>query len=188
MHPVEQQLDVGTCRKQRDRVFERALAGPVGARDDHGLAEGDDITPWCDALVAKFIAHGSDRDDAVRVLHAAGYPVVDIMLLAGDAMSWAVQAIVAAEMVQGGTGIGPDVVVEGLDLPETTLDVTDPAAVAIAVAAGIAALALEACGGSSSNSAARPAVSERTRQAASTSSSLRQLLTTSQPVRQPGAK
>jgi phospholipid/cholesterol/gamma-HCH transport system substrate-binding protein len=36
---------------------------------------------------------------------------------------------------QGGTGIGPDVVVEGLDLPETTLDVTDPAALTSSVGA-----------------------------------------------------
>ena len=37
-------------------------------RIDHGIAEGDEITPWYDAMVAKFIAHGHDRADAVRRL------------------------------------------------------------------------------------------------------------------------
>ena len=37
-------------------------------RIDHGLSEGDEVTPWYDAMVAKFIAHGSSRDDAIRRL------------------------------------------------------------------------------------------------------------------------
>ena len=37
-------------------------------RVDHGLAEGDEVTPWYDAMVAKFVAHGSSRADAVRRL------------------------------------------------------------------------------------------------------------------------
>ena len=37
-------------------------------RVDHGLAEGDEVSPWYDAMVAKFIAHGSSRDDAIRRL------------------------------------------------------------------------------------------------------------------------
>ncbi|MDO9075085.1 MAG: biotin carboxylase N-terminal domain-containing protein [Rubrivivax sp.] len=40
-------------------------------RIDHGLAEGGEITPWYDAMVAKFVAHGSDRADAVRRLTRA---------------------------------------------------------------------------------------------------------------------
>ncbi len=40
-------------------------------RIDHGIAEGGDITPWYDAMVAKFIAHGSSRADAVRRLTRA---------------------------------------------------------------------------------------------------------------------
>jgi len=40
-------------------------------RIDHGVAEGDEITPWYDALVAKFVAHGSDRADAIRRLTRA---------------------------------------------------------------------------------------------------------------------
>ena len=42
-----------------------------GVRVDHGIHEGDEITPWYDAMVAKFIAHGSDRADAVRRLTRA---------------------------------------------------------------------------------------------------------------------
>ena len=39
-----------------------------GVRVDHGLAEGDEVSPWYDAMVAKFIAHGRDRADATRRL------------------------------------------------------------------------------------------------------------------------
>ena len=40
-------------------------------RIDHGIEEGGEITPHYDALVAKFIAHGRDRADAVRRLNRA---------------------------------------------------------------------------------------------------------------------
>ena len=40
-------------------------------RVDHGLAEGDEVSPWYDAMVAKFVAHGRDRGDAIRRLRAA---------------------------------------------------------------------------------------------------------------------
>jgi geranyl-CoA carboxylase alpha subunit len=40
-------------------------------RIDHGITEGGEITPWYDAMVAKFIAHGSDRADALRRLTRA---------------------------------------------------------------------------------------------------------------------
>ncbi len=43
---------------------------PEGAsiRIDHGIAEGGEVTPYYDAMVAKFIAHGRDRADALRRL------------------------------------------------------------------------------------------------------------------------
>ncbi len=40
----------------------------AGVRVDDGLAEGGEVTPYYDAMVAKFIAHGRDRADAVRRL------------------------------------------------------------------------------------------------------------------------
>jgi geranyl-CoA carboxylase alpha subunit len=40
-------------------------------RIDHGIAEGGEVTPYFDAMVAKFIAHGRDRADASRRLAAA---------------------------------------------------------------------------------------------------------------------
>jgi geranyl-CoA carboxylase alpha subunit len=43
----------------------------AGVRVDHGIHEGDAITPYYDAMVAKFIAHGSTRADAVRRLTRA---------------------------------------------------------------------------------------------------------------------
>ncbi len=40
-------------------------------RIDHGIAEGGEVTPHYDAMVAKFVAHGHDREDAVRRLTRA---------------------------------------------------------------------------------------------------------------------
>jgi geranyl-CoA carboxylase alpha subunit len=37
-------------------------------RIDHGIAEGGEVGPYYDAMVAKFIAHGRDRADATRRL------------------------------------------------------------------------------------------------------------------------
>ncbi len=47
------------------------LALHTGVRIDHGIAEGGDIAPHYDAMVAKIIAHGHDRADAIRRLTAA---------------------------------------------------------------------------------------------------------------------
>ncbi|HRI18135.1 MAG TPA: biotin carboxylase N-terminal domain-containing protein, partial [Burkholderiaceae bacterium] len=48
-----------------------AAAAQPGVRIDHGIAEGVVVTPYYDAMVAKVIAHGRDRDDAIRRLRAA---------------------------------------------------------------------------------------------------------------------
>ena len=40
-------------------------------RVDHGIQSGSEVTPHYDALLAKFIAHGSDRADALRRLARA---------------------------------------------------------------------------------------------------------------------
>jgi geranyl-CoA carboxylase alpha subunit len=40
-------------------------------RIDHGIAQGSEVTPYYDAMVAKFVAHGHDRADAVRRLARA---------------------------------------------------------------------------------------------------------------------
>jgi geranyl-CoA carboxylase alpha subunit len=42
-----------------------------GVRIDSGIAEGGQVTPFYDAMVAKLIAHGRDRADAIRRLTAA---------------------------------------------------------------------------------------------------------------------
>jgi geranyl-CoA carboxylase alpha subunit len=47
------------------------LALRDGVRIDSGIAEGGDVTPYYDPMVAKLIAHGRDRDDAIRKLRAA---------------------------------------------------------------------------------------------------------------------
>ncbi len=46
-------------------------AAQPGVRIDSGIAEGGEVGPHYDAMVAKVIAHGRDRDDAIRRLSAA---------------------------------------------------------------------------------------------------------------------
>src|SRR5664279_2751707 len=46
-------------------------AAQAGIRIDAGIAEGGTISPWYDPMVAKVIAHGRDRGDAIRRLMAA---------------------------------------------------------------------------------------------------------------------
>ncbi len=43
----------------------------AGLRVDHGIAEGGEVTPYYDAMVAKLVAHGRDRADALRRLTRA---------------------------------------------------------------------------------------------------------------------
>ena len=43
----------------------------AGIRIDAGIAEGGEVSPWYDPLLAKVIAHGRDRGDAIRRLMAA---------------------------------------------------------------------------------------------------------------------
>ncbi len=52
------------CWRPQQALFE-------GVRIDHGIEEGAEISPFYDPMVAKFIAHGRDRDDAIRRLRAA---------------------------------------------------------------------------------------------------------------------
>jgi acetyl/propionyl-CoA carboxylase alpha subunit len=42
-----------------------------GLRIDAGIRKGDEVTPWYDPLLAKVIAHGRNREDAIRRLIAA---------------------------------------------------------------------------------------------------------------------
>ncbi|MFN8935893.1 MAG: biotin carboxylase N-terminal domain-containing protein [Pseudomonadota bacterium] len=48
-----------------------AQPGAGGVRIDHGIAEGGEVTPFYDAMVAKIVAHGRDRADAIRRLTRA---------------------------------------------------------------------------------------------------------------------
>ena len=57
-------------KPQTGRV-QRWRPAQAGVRVDHGVVEGEPITPYYDAMVAKFVAHGSDRADAVRRLTRA---------------------------------------------------------------------------------------------------------------------
>ena len=53
------------------RHFRPADALRPGVRIDAGISEGGEVSPWYDAMVAKVIAHGRDRNDAIRRLIAA---------------------------------------------------------------------------------------------------------------------
>jgi geranyl-CoA carboxylase alpha subunit len=50
------------------RGWQPARAEAFGVRVDHGIADGQALSPYYDAMVAKFIAHGRTRADAVRQL------------------------------------------------------------------------------------------------------------------------
>ena len=56
----------GTVRRWRPQHALHA-----GVRIDAGIEEGSEVSPWYDPMVAKVIAHGRDRDDAIRRLRAA---------------------------------------------------------------------------------------------------------------------
>ncbi len=51
--------------------WEPAAALRSGVRIDSGIETGGQVTPFYDAMVAKVIAHGRDREDAIRRLTAA---------------------------------------------------------------------------------------------------------------------
>ena len=46
-------------------------ARQAGVRIDDGIVEGGEVSPYYDAMVAKLIVHGRDREDAIRRLAAA---------------------------------------------------------------------------------------------------------------------
>jgi acetyl/propionyl-CoA carboxylase alpha subunit len=46
----------------------RAWVAPAGLRTDSGVAAGSEVSPHYDSLLAKVIAHGRSRDEAVRKL------------------------------------------------------------------------------------------------------------------------
>lgn len=52
-------------------LFRPEAAARPGIRIDAGIAEGGCVTPFYDPMVAKVIAHGRDRADAIRRLRAA---------------------------------------------------------------------------------------------------------------------
>jgi acetyl/propionyl-CoA carboxylase alpha subunit len=71
-HAIEARLyaeDPRTFLPQAGRIDRLAL--PTGIRVDTGVEEGDEIGLSYDPMVAKLIAHGSDRDDAIAGLTRA---------------------------------------------------------------------------------------------------------------------
>jgi acetyl/propionyl-CoA carboxylase alpha subunit len=61
----------GACATGGGRWRPRPGPGCVWrVRIDAGIREGGEVTPYYDPMVAKLIAHGRDRDDAIRRLMA----------------------------------------------------------------------------------------------------------------------
>lgn len=58
-------------RPETGRVLQWIPYEGTGVRIDHGLREGQEITPYFDSLVAKVIAFGSNRTEAITRLHKA---------------------------------------------------------------------------------------------------------------------
>ena len=46
-------------------------SAPAGVRCDHALANGVQVPPYYDSMLAKLVAHGKDREDALRRLRRA---------------------------------------------------------------------------------------------------------------------
>jgi geranyl-CoA carboxylase alpha subunit len=69
----------------RVRLFRPDTGGAANLRVDAGIAEGDVVHAHYDAMIAKFVAHGQDREEATRSLIAliAGNPLVGLTTNAG---------------------------------------------------------------------------------------------------------
>jgi geranyl-CoA carboxylase alpha subunit len=71
-HAIEARLyaedPYGGWKPQTGRIAGWRPERAASVRVDHGIAEGDEVTPYYDAMVAKFVAHGTSRADAVRLL------------------------------------------------------------------------------------------------------------------------
>jgi geranyl-CoA carboxylase alpha subunit len=119
-------------RPQTGRVL-HWRPGDAGIRVDHGLAEGDEVTPHYDALVAKFIAHGRDRADAIRRLRRA---LADAPLLGLGCNAGFLRALLAHPDFVGGA-----MTTERLDAwaeaGEAILQPQEPPAAAWAIAAAV---------------------------------------------------
>ena len=71
-------IEVRLCAEDADRGFmpqsgtvslwQMPEAGPGALRVEHALASGAEIPPYYDSMIAKFISHGSHREDARRRL------------------------------------------------------------------------------------------------------------------------
>ena len=71
-------IEVRLCAEDADRGFmpqsgtvalwQMPEAGPGALRVEHALASGAEIPPYYDSMIAKFISHGSHREDARRCL------------------------------------------------------------------------------------------------------------------------
>ena len=63
------------------RISLLRLPGGPGVRVDSGVAEGDVVPPQFDSMIAKIIAHGSTRDEAIARLRRA---IADTMVVIDD--------------------------------------------------------------------------------------------------------
>ncbi len=98
--------------------------GP-GIRVDRGVAEGDSVPPEFDSMIAKFIAHGRDRKEALSRLHRA---LSEAGVVIRDGMSnkgFLLQLLKRAEVREGSYDVGwlDRLVVEGTHVTDEHADV-----------------------------------------------------------------
>jgi acetyl-CoA carboxylase, biotin carboxylase subunit len=52
-------------------IMSIVTGGGIGIREDRGVEEGSEITPYYDSLISKLIAWGRDRDEAIKRMERA---------------------------------------------------------------------------------------------------------------------
>ena len=104
-----------------------------GIRIDSGIREGDAVTPYYDPMIAKIIAHGPNRDDALKKLQSA---VAEIRV-AGPAVNadFLFRSLTHPEFVQGGVNTG------FLDQQGEALTASEPDAAGFRLALGAISVA-----------------------------------------------
>ena len=104
-----------------------------GIRIDSGIREGDAVTPYYDPMIAKIIAHGPNRDDALKKLQSA---VAEIRV-AGPAVNadFLFRSLTHPEFVQGSVNTG------FLDQQGEALTASEPDAAGFRLALGAISVA-----------------------------------------------
>ena len=103
-----------------------------GIRMDHGIQIGQEITPFYDPMIAKVIAHGESRSEAIRRIASA---VQDTQLLGVNNNKLFLQNVLRNEVF--GAGNATTAFIEQQFMADASMDQKTPSAVTLAKAATI---------------------------------------------------